>query len=235
LKFVPFILDPRSAAASWRPRTEFSHFNIAKIAATLQKDGVLVSTGAHGQREGLGLHWEIWMLVQGGLTPHEALRSATLNGAKSLGMDRDIGTLQAGKLADLVVIDGNPLQDIRQSEKVTWTMVNGRLYDAATMNETVSRNNDHPGRGLGVSSDAAAPQPIAVIRPNAAPDRSRSRLAIALSIGRSTTTNRRRSGAGAIARMTSSTSPRLRGTGTTTAPTNPRAATTQAGIVSGPG
>ena len=79
---------------------------------------MLVNTGAHGQREGLGLHWELWMLVQGGLTPHEALRCATANGAKSLGMDRDIGTLEPGKLADVIVIDGNPLQDIRQSEKV---------------------------------------------------------------------------------------------------------------------
>jgi imidazolonepropionase-like amidohydrolase len=79
------------------------------------------------------------MLVQGGLTPHEALRCATANGARSLGLDGDIGTLQPGKLADLVVIDGNPLQDIRQSEKVVWTMVNGRLYDAATLNETGER------------------------------------------------------------------------------------------------
>ena len=121
------------------PEDEFNHVNLAKIAATLDKDGVLVNTGAHGQREGLGLHWELWMLVQGGLTPHEALRCGTANGAKSLGMDRDIGTLEAGKLADVIVIDGNPLQDIRQSEKVSWTMVNGRLYDAATMNETASR------------------------------------------------------------------------------------------------
>jgi imidazolonepropionase-like amidohydrolase len=62
-----------------------------------------------------------------------------LNGAKSLGMDRDIGSLEPGKLADLVVIDGNPLQDIRQSEKVSRVMVNGRLYDAATLNETGAR------------------------------------------------------------------------------------------------
>ncbi len=139
-KFVPaFILDPRSRRRTMAPEDEFNHVNLAKIAATLDKDGVSVNTGAHGQREGLGLHWELWMLVQGGLSPHEALRCATANGAKSLGMDRDVGTLEAGKLADVIVIDGNPLQDIRQSEKVSWTMVNGRLYDAATMNETASR------------------------------------------------------------------------------------------------
>ena len=79
------------------------------------------------------------MLTQGGMSPLEALRCATLNGARSLGMDRDIGSLQAGKLTDVIVIDGNPLQDIRKSENVVWTMVNGRLYDAATLNETGAR------------------------------------------------------------------------------------------------
>ncbi len=139
-KFVPpFILDPRSRRRVTAPDDEWNHINLGKIAEKLGKDGVLVNTGAHGQREGLGLHWEIWMLAQGGMTPLEALRCATLNGATSLGMDRDIGSLTAGKLADIIVIDGNPLQDIRQSEKVTWTMVNGRLYDAATLNETGAR------------------------------------------------------------------------------------------------
>ena len=139
-KFVPqFILDPRSRRRKTAPDEEWNHINLGKIAEKLGKDGVLVNTGAHGQREGLGLHWEIWMLAQGGATPLEALRCATLNGAKSLGMDRDIGSLQAGKLADIIVIEGNPLQDIRQSEKVTWTMVNGRLYDAATLNEVGAR------------------------------------------------------------------------------------------------
>ena len=139
-KFVPpFVLDPRSRRRTMAPDDEFNHFNLAKIAASLEKAGVVVNTGAHGQREGLGLHWEIWMLAQGGLTAHEALRCATANGARSLGLDRDIGTLQPGKLADIIVIDGNPLQDIRQSEKVVWTMVNGRLYDAATLNETGNR------------------------------------------------------------------------------------------------
>jgi hypothetical protein len=139
-RFVPpFVLDPRSRRRTMAPENEFNHFALAKIAADLDKEGVLVNTGAHGQREGLGLHWEIWMMAQGGLSPLEALRCATSNGAKTLGMDAFIGTLEPGKLADIIVIEGNPLQDIRQSEKVAWTMVNGRLYDANTLNETYSR------------------------------------------------------------------------------------------------
>ena len=139
-KFVPsFILDPRSRRRTMVPEDEFNHIDLATVATDLDRRGVLVNTGAHGQREGLGLHWELWMLVQGGLTPLEALRCGTANGARTLGMDRDIGTLEPGKLADIIVIDGNPLQDIRQSEKVSWTMVNGRLYDANTLNETGSR------------------------------------------------------------------------------------------------
>ncbi len=52
-----------------------------------------------------------------------------------MGLDGDVGSIEPGKLADLVVIDGNPLEDIRRSEYVTYTMINGRLYEAATMNQ----------------------------------------------------------------------------------------------------
>jgi hypothetical protein len=139
-KFVPaFVLDPISRRRVMAPEEEYNHFDLSRVAGKLATNGVLVNTGAHGQREGLGLHWELWMLVQGGMSPHQAFRCATANPAKTLGMDRDLGTLEAGKLADLVVIEGNPLQDIRQSEKVTWTMVNGRLYDAATLDEAAPR------------------------------------------------------------------------------------------------
>jgi imidazolonepropionase-like amidohydrolase/Tol biopolymer transport system component len=118
---------------------DFNHVAIARGAKALTDAGVKVNLGAHGQREGLAAHWEIWMLVQGGMTPHEALRAATWNGAHYLGLDKDIGSLEAGKLADFAVIDGNPLQDIRQSEKVRYTVVNGRLYDAATLDELAPR------------------------------------------------------------------------------------------------
>jgi cytosine/adenosine deaminase-related metal-dependent hydrolase len=75
------------------------------------------------------------MFNQGGMTPLQSLRAATLNGAKYLGLDKDIGSLEVGKLADLDVLDGNPLENIRNSESVHSVMVNGRLFDAATMNE----------------------------------------------------------------------------------------------------
>jgi adenine deaminase len=75
------------------------------------------------------------MFVQGGMTPLQALRAATLSGAKYLGLDHDIGSLEPGKLADLIVLDANPLENIRNSESVRYTVVNGRVFDAATMNE----------------------------------------------------------------------------------------------------
>jgi imidazolonepropionase-like amidohydrolase len=55
--------------------------------------------------------------------------------AKTLGLDDQLGSIKVGKLADLVVVDGDVSQDIRLSDKVTYTMVNGRLYNAETMNE----------------------------------------------------------------------------------------------------
>jgi imidazolonepropionase-like amidohydrolase len=138
-KFVPaFVLDPRSRRRVMAPEDEFNHIAIARGAKRLFDAGTSVQVGAHGQREGLGAHWEMWMLVQGGMTPHEALRCATANGAAYLGMDRDLGTLEPGKLADIIVIDGDVLSDIRQSERVRYTMVNGRLYDAATLDEVGS-------------------------------------------------------------------------------------------------
>src|SRR4029079_16674736 len=114
---------------------EWNHFSNAKIVKRLYDRGVNVQLGAHGQREGLGAHWELWMFVQGGMTPLEAIRSATLNGAKYLGMEKEIGSLEPGKLADLIVLDANPLENIRNSESVRYTVVNGRVFDAMTMNE----------------------------------------------------------------------------------------------------
>lgn len=126
-------VEPRSRRRMLASRGDWNHFRIARATKQLLDAGVKVQLGAHGQREGLAAHWELWMFVQGGMTPHEALRAGTLDGARYLGLDGDIGSLQTGKLADLIVIDGNPLKDIRTSDRIRYTMVGGRLYDAATM------------------------------------------------------------------------------------------------------
>jgi imidazolonepropionase-like amidohydrolase len=117
------------------PDDEFFHLDLARTAAEVVKRGGLVQVGAHGQMQGIGVHWEIWMFEQGGMTPYQALRCATWMGAKALGLDGAIGTLEAGKLADLIVVEGTLLGNLRNSENVRYTMVGGRLYDARTLGQ----------------------------------------------------------------------------------------------------
>ncbi|WP_316849031.1 amidohydrolase family protein [Pedobacter agri] len=133
------IIDSRARRRTTSEYSDYNHIDIAKATKQIADGGTKVNLGAHGQIQGLGAHWELWMFVQGGFSPLQAIRNATLNGAHYLGMDKEIGSLEVGKLADLVIMDANPLDDIRNSEKIKYVMINGRLYDSATMNEVGTR------------------------------------------------------------------------------------------------
>jgi Tol biopolymer transport system component/imidazolonepropionase-like amidohydrolase len=150
-RYVPDALDmfhggykPTYLRAMWTPRAtdevyESEFLAVARAHRKLADRGVTVNVGAHGQIFGIGTHWELWSLQKGGMSAHQALRAATLNGARTLGLEAQLGSLEPGKLADLVVLEANPLQDIRATAGVRFTMANGRLYDAVEMNETGNR------------------------------------------------------------------------------------------------
>ncbi|MCH4821826.1 amidohydrolase family protein [Gramella lutea] len=138
LTFTPReLVDSRSRHRTKLPEEEYENgpILVSETAKALADEGVKVNMGAHGQLQGLGAHWELWLLQMGGLSNMEALKTATINGAQYIGMDKEIGSLEKGKLADLIVLEENPLDDIRNTETVLYTMVNGRLFDAKTMNQ----------------------------------------------------------------------------------------------------
>ncbi len=138
---------------------------VARSTKKLDDAGVLVNVGSHSQVQGLAMHWEMQLMVEGGMSNERVLRAATMNGAVTLGMDKEIGSLTVGKLADLIVLEKNPLDNILNTKTVVQTMINGRLYDSHSMNETGNydrprtqfywEKNDNKGTGW---NDAAAGQ-----------------------------------------------------------------------------
>jgi imidazolonepropionase-like amidohydrolase/Tol biopolymer transport system component len=138
------LFTPHDELDKWK-RTDFQRtdqYVFPAQAEQLKKwveGGGKAGLGSHGEVQGLGTHWELWMMASGGMSPMHALRSATLDGADSIGLAKDIGSLEVGKMADLLVLDANPLDDLKNTTKISQVMKNGRLYDAATLNETFPR------------------------------------------------------------------------------------------------
>jgi imidazolonepropionase-like amidohydrolase/Tol biopolymer transport system component len=144
-RFTPRrVLDSRARRRTMAAEEDYYHFELARTVKDLVRAGGKAQLGAHGQLQGLGAQWELWMFAQGGLTPLESLRAATLHGAQYLGLDADLGSIEAGKLADLVVLDRNPLENIRHTEGVRHVMANGVLFDAETMDEIYPQQRPRP-------------------------------------------------------------------------------------------
>jgi Tol biopolymer transport system component len=135
-KWVPWeLLDNMTRRRQqWFIPEEYGHPQIAKAVADIVRAGGRAGLGSHGQLQGLGAHWETWALQSGGLSNHDTLKVITIFGAEAIGMQQDLGSLEAGKLADLIVLDRNPLENIRNTNSVRYVMKNGELYEADTLN-----------------------------------------------------------------------------------------------------
>jgi len=140
-RFVPHeSLDRMARRHPWIWPAEYHFPTVAHGAAEVLRAGGNIAFGAHGQLQGLGPHWEVWAMAGEGatqknwaMTPMEALRSATILAAEKIGFAPDLGSIETGKLADFMVLDANPLDDIHNTAKIRWVVKNGEVWDAETM------------------------------------------------------------------------------------------------------
>jgi Tol biopolymer transport system component len=131
-------------AGGWFLDEEYVFAKHAEFIKRLVEDSARAGIGSHGQLQGLGYHWELWATASGGLGNHDVLRVATILGAEAIGFGEDLGTIEAGKLADILVLRDDPLADIRNSTSLRYVMKNGRLYDAESLAEVWPRQRSLP-------------------------------------------------------------------------------------------
>ena len=146
--FTPFSeLERRGLRRpQWFRDSEYSYKLFAEQAKKVVEAGGRVGLGGHGQLQGLGVHWELWNIASGGMKPMDVLRVGTIFGAEAIGLQQHIGSVEAGKLADLMILDSNPLDDVRNTNTIRWVMKNGRLYEGNTLSEVWPRAKPLPAQ-----------------------------------------------------------------------------------------
>jgi len=147
--------NPGPGPGGWFADDEYAFPQHAVFTKNLVEAGGHAGVGGHGQLQGLGYHWEMWAISMGGINNHDLLRMATILGAEAIGLSKDLGSIEAGKLADLVVMDANPLDNIRNTNTIRYVMKNGRLYDGSNLNEIYPREKpaaDEPWRHVSPTS-----------------------------------------------------------------------------------
>jgi len=144
-RFMPHnLLDEKSLRRQWFSKEEHVFPKLAASAAKIVRAGGNVSIGGHGQIQGLQCHWEMWALQSGGMTNFEVLRAATLTGARAIGYEQDLGSLEPGKLADLIILNKDPLEDIRNTTSIRYVMKNGELFEGDTLNQVWPKQKPLP-------------------------------------------------------------------------------------------
>jgi imidazolonepropionase-like amidohydrolase/Tol biopolymer transport system component len=138
-RFTPHDELDKWKSTDWNRTDQYVFPLHAKQLTKWVNGGGKLGLGSHGEVQGIGAQWELWMMASGGMKPHAALKAATIDSADAIGFAKDLGSLEVGKLADLIVLDANPLDDLKNTAKIAEVMKNGRLYDAATLNETYPR------------------------------------------------------------------------------------------------
>jgi Tol biopolymer transport system component/imidazolonepropionase-like amidohydrolase len=132
-RFIPHAVLDKVRRTYWFHKDEHVYPKTAASAAKVLKAGGHVCVGSHGEMQGIGYHWEMWALASGGLEPMEVLRAATTHGAEAIGYAQDLGSLEPGKLADLVVLSKDPLEDIHNTAAIRYVMKNGELFEGDTL------------------------------------------------------------------------------------------------------